>query len=60
MKKFKILIPTVVLFVSPWMHWLIYHNLLAAWPEMDHAGAHIFGLFGAVLAFGATAILISY
>lgn len=57
MKKLKYLLPTVALFVSPWMHKAIYNNLLMAWPNVDHDFAHAFGIIGAVVAFFVTILL---
>lgn len=48
-KKLKILVPTLILFGSPWMHWIIYHNLLLAWPEIDHSAAHFVGISAGVV-----------
>lgn len=59
MGKLKILIPTAVLFLSPWTHKLIYNNFLLAWPSLDTGAAHFFGFMGAFAAFAATCILSS-
>lgn len=50
-KKWKLLVPMILLFGSPWMHWAVYHNLLSAWPDIDHGLAHFVGISGSVLAF---------
>lgn len=57
--KFKYAFPTLVLFGSPWCHWLVYHNLLTAWPDIDHGTAHFIGISGAILAAVVTAFTIS-
>ena len=42
-KKDLILVaPVVILMVSPWLHKVIYENLLLAWPDVDKTYAHVF------------------
>ena len=42
-KKDLILVtPFLVLMVSPWLHKVIYENLLLAWPDVDKPNAHVF------------------
>lgn len=48
--RLKILLPTAVLFGTPWFHKMVYNNLLSAWPEMDHGAAHFAGLTAGVVA----------
>lgn len=37
-----IAVPFIVLMISPWIHKIIFNNLLLAWPDVDKGGAHIF------------------
>lgn len=55
--KWRVFIPIGVLFGSPWMHKIVYMNILAAWPETDPVTAHGLGFFGTCIAVFATLIV---
>ncbi len=57
MKKIKFIIPTLILFASPWAQKLIYNNILLAWPNIDIMVAYWLALTGALIAFAATAMM---
>lgn len=57
MKKLKFLIPTIALFISPWMHWLIYHNLMLSWPNLNEGTAHTVGISGSLVALLITVMM---
>lgn len=40
MKKLKYLIPVIILFICPWMHWALFHNLIAANVDISIENAH--------------------
>lgn len=50
MTKLKIIIPTIVLFAAPWMHKIIYMNIMSANIGISSEGAHTFAILGATLA----------
>lgn len=56
LSKLKLLLPTAVLFASPWMHKLVYSNIILAWPSCDTGWAHFFAIGGAVISFFVTAM----
>lgn len=57
-KKLLILLPITVLFLSPWLHSALYHNLLTAVPDMESSLAHGFAIFGALIA-GIASVMIA-
>ncbi len=40
MKKLKMILPMAFLFVAPWTHWILYNNLLLAFPGTSVETAH--------------------
>lgn len=56
-RNFKLLIPIAMVFVSPWAHWLVYHNLLLAWPDVGADGGHWLAIAGTGIAFCATMMI---
>lgn len=57
-KYLKIGLPTLLLFISPWVHRFLFNNFLLAVPEMPHEMAHFASFVGATLAFGATIFIV--
>lgn len=58
MKKLKLLIPLALLFISPWFHWIVFKNILLAWPELEISSAHIIAIIGTFIAFFATTFIV--
>lgn len=59
MKKLKYLIPAAFIFSTPWVHKLIFNNILLAWPEADPGGAHFFAIMSSVIAVLLTLFLVN-
>lgn len=44
MRKYALIIPLVITFLSPWMHKLAYENLMLANIGLDSAEAHVWAM----------------
>lgn len=59
MKKLKLMvIPFSFLFVTPWVHRLVYENLMAANHDMNSGAAHFLALLMASISAGITAYIL--
>jgi hypothetical protein len=49
-RKFKMFLPLLFIYSSPWTHKIGYTNILLAWPELDHGAAHAMAIGGSIIS----------
>lgn len=59
MKRLKYLIPTFILFLSPWFSYAVAKNLMIVWPDIGMEGARNVALGGCAVAGFVTLMLVS-
>lgn len=57
-KRLLVFIPTFLLFAMPWIHWLIFQNLIMVFPDLPSEPGHWLAVGMAIAAAYATGAII--